>query len=103
MVRVRLRRGDGCWILVGGPVPPGANAITIGSLISVRRRAAGSARLLRHEREHVRQWRELGVVGVLARYLGAYVRWRIRGYGHWGAYRRIPLEVEADWLARRAD
>jgi hypothetical protein len=85
----------------GGPVPPGADAITLGSLIIVRRGSAGDEHLLRHEREHVRQWRELGVAGFLARYLGAYVRWRGRGYGHRGAYLRIPLEVEAEWVARR--
>ena len=99
---MRLRREGDHWLLVGGPVPPGASAITIGPVISIRRRATGSARLLRHEAVHVRQWRELGVVGFLWRYLGAYLRWRLRGYPHWGAYRRIPLEVEAEWEARRA-
>jgi hypothetical protein len=88
-------------LLVGGPVPPGASAITIGPLVSVRTRAAGSVRLLRHEAEHVRQWRELGFAGFLVRYLSAYGRWRLRGYPHWGAYRRIPLEVEAEWRARQ--
>jgi hypothetical protein len=90
------------WVLVGGPVPPGAAAITIGRVISVRRRSADDARLLRHELVHVRQWRELGVVGFLVRYLGAYLGWRLRGYGHWAAYRRIPLEIEAEWEARTA-
>ena len=86
-------------MLVGGPVPRGASAITLGRVVSVRRRAADDARLLAHELVHVRQWRELGVVGFLVRYVGAYVRWRLRGYGHWAAYRRIPLEVEASWEA----
>ena len=63
--------------------------------------AAASEQLLRHERVHVRQWREFGFVGFLTRYVGAYLRWRLRGYGHWAAYRRIPLEIEADWTARR--
>ena len=95
-----FRRGDGYWLWVGGPVPRGASAITVGSVISVRRRSADSPRLLRHEAEHVRQWRRYGVAGFLRRYLGAYLHWRSRGYGHWGAYRRIPLEVEAEWVAR---
>ena len=95
-----LERRDDHWLWVGGPVPPGADAITIGSLISVRRRAAGSAELLAHERVHVRQWSELGGRGFLAAYLGAYLRARLRGYGHWAAYRRIPLEVTAVWEAR---
>ncbi len=86
-------------MLIGGPVPPGSAAITLGRLVSVRRAFAADERLLRHELVHVRQWRELGVVGFLFRYLGAYLRWRLRGYGHWGSYRRIPLEVEAEWEA----
>jgi hypothetical protein len=98
---VRLERHPRYWRLVGGPVPPGADAITLGRLVIVRRRAASSARLLRHELVHVRQWRRLGVAGFLRRYLGAYLRWRVRGYPHMGAYRRIPLEVEAEWEARR--
>lgn len=82
-------------------MPPGAAAITLGRLVSVRRRFAGDERLLRHELVHVRQWRDLGTIRFLVRYLGAYLRWRLRGYGHWAAYRRIPLEVEAEWEARR--
>ena len=85
---------------VGGPVPPGSAAITLGPLVIVRARAARDERLLRHEHVHVLQWRRLGVVGFLVRYVGAYLRWRLRGYGHWAAYRRIPLEVEAEWRAR---
>ena len=81
-------------------MPPGASAITIGPVISVRRRAAENERLLRHEHVHVEQWRRLGVTGFLRRYLGAYVRWRLHGHGHWAAYRRIPLEIEADFLSR---
>jgi hypothetical protein len=69
----------------------------------MRSAATGDDRLLRHEVEHVHQWRRLGAIGFLGRYLGAYARWRLRGYGHWGAYRRIPLEVEAEWAARQPD
>jgi hypothetical protein len=98
---MRLLRRDGAVVLVGGPVPPGADAITIGSLISVRRRAADSEQLLAHELVHVAQWRSLGIGGFLGRYLGTYFRWRFRGYGHWAAYRRIPLEIEAEWRVRR--
>lgn len=90
---------SGMRVWVGGPVPPGADAITLGSLVIVRRRAAGSERLLRHEAVHVEQWRRLGVVGYLRRYIGAYAGWRVRGYGHRAAYLRIPLEVEARWAA----
>ena len=96
-----LERGDGHWRWVGGPVPPGAAAITLGRLVIVRRRAVGDAHLMRHELVHVSQWRRLGVVGFLVRYLGSYLRWRLRGHGHRAAYLRIPLEVEAEWRARR--
>ena len=93
------RHGDH-WRWVGGPVPPGASAITIGPVISIRRRAAGNERLLRHELVHVEQWRRYGIFGFLRRYLGSYFAWRVRGHGHWDAYRRIPLEVEADLRSR---
>ena len=97
-----LERHEDHWRWVGGPAPPGANAITLGPLISVRRSAADDSRLMRHELVHVRQWRRLGVAGFLRRYVGAYLRQRLRGYGHWAAYRRIPLEIEAEWVARRS-
>ena len=93
------RRGDH-WLWVGGPVPPGSDAITIWSVVSVRRAHADSPHLLRHEEEHVRQWRALGVVGFLRIYLGSYLRFRWRGFGHRAAYRMIPLEVEAERAAR---
>lgn len=79
---------------------PGASATTLGRFIFVREAAAGSARLMRHELVHVRQWRRLGVAGFGTRYLGAYACWRLRRYTHWAAYRRVPLEIEADWEAR---
>lgn len=81
-------------------MPPGAAAITIGRLVSVRRRFADDERLLRHELVHVRQWSEMGFFGFVGRYVAAYLAWRFRGYGHWAAYRRIPLEIEAEWEAR---
>ena len=97
-----VQRRDDHWVWVGGPVPPGAGAITLGPMVIVRRGLDRSAELMRHEREHVRQWRRLGWVRFLARYVGAYLRHRLRGHSHWGSYRRIPLEVEASWTARRA-
>ena len=98
---MRIERREGYTLVIGGPVPPGAVGITIGSVVSVRADHATDERLLRHELVHVRQWRELGVVGFLVRYLGSYLGWRLRGYPHWAAYRRIPLECEAEWEARR--
>jgi hypothetical protein len=98
---MHLRRRGDHWLLVGGPVPPGSAAITIGSVVSVRTEYAADARLLRHEQEHVRQWRELGYLRFLHQYLGAYARFRRAGFGHQAAYRLIPLEVEAERAAGR--
>lgn len=95
-----IERHAGHWRWVGGPVPPGAAAITLGSVVVVRRRSSGNVRLLRHELVHVAQWRRLGWLRFSVRYLGAYLRWRFRGHAHLAAYRRIPLEVEAEWRAR---
>lgn len=84
----------------GGPVPPGSDGITLGSLVIVRRGAA-TPYLLAHEAVHVEQWRRDGRVRFVLRYLGAYLAWRLRGHGHRAAYERIPAEIEADWRARR--
>lgn len=97
--RIELRPGHRLWI--GGPVPPGAAAWTLGSLVIVRTRHAERPLLMAHELEHVRQWRARGAVGFLGPYLGAYLRWRLRGYPHGAAYRRIPDEISAEWRARR--
>jgi hypothetical protein len=97
-----IERHDGYWLWVGGPVAPGMAAITIGSVVLMRRRSVGNARLLRHELVHVRQYRDLGVPGFLVRYLWSYGRWRLRRHPHWSAYRRIPFEAEAEWVARRS-
>ncbi len=96
-------RNEDHWLWIGGPVPRGSVAITLGTLVVVRSEAAMSehfAELLRHERVHVGQWQELGVVRFVSQYLGAYVKYRLRGYGHNAAYRRIPLEIAAVVIAR---
>lgn len=97
----RIERRPGYRLWVGGPVPPGAAGWTLGSLVIVRRAAAGSTHLLHHELEHVRQYREAGVTAFLARYLGDYLRLRLRGWGHQAAYRRLPAEISAEWRTRR--
>lgn len=97
-----MLRRDGYRIWVGGPVPKGSDGITIGSIVIVRRGHEHSEHLLRHEQVHVRQWRRYGVVGFPVRYLSSYVLWRSRLKGHKGAYWRIPLEIEAEWVARRS-
>lgn len=97
---MRIERRDGAVLVISNIVAPGASATTLGRFVFIRPEAASSKRLLRHELVHVRQWEVLGIVGFLRRYLGAYVRWRLRCYPHWAAYRRIPLEIEAEWEAR---
>ena len=96
-----IERRPGYRLWVGGPVPPGADAWTLGSLVIVRRGHEASTHLLAHELEHVRQYRDLGFVAFLVAYLVAYLRLRLRGYPHQAAYRRIPAEVAAEWRARR--
>ena len=97
-----IERREGYRVWIDGPVPKGADALTIGSLIMVRGGHARSEKLLRHEQVHVRQWRRYGYIGFGARYLGSYLLWRLRLKGHKGAYWRIPLEIEAEWVARRS-
>lgn len=74
---------------------PGVAGMTLGRWILVRRGHERDRELVAHELVHVRQWRELGAVRFLARYLGAYAQGRWRGLGHKAAYEAIPLEAEA--------
>lgn len=97
----RIERRPGYRLWIGGPVPHGAAAWTLGSLVIVRERFAARQLLLAHELQHVRQWREQGVAGFLTAYLGSYLGSRLRGFGHDAAYRRIPAEISAEWRARR--
>ena len=95
-----LRKQSAYRLWEGGPVPKGADGITIGSLIIVRKGAA-SPYLIAHEAVHVEQWKRYGRIGFILRYAGSYLRWRLRGKTHRAAYLRIPQEIEADWTARR--
>jgi hypothetical protein len=97
---VRLERRDGAVWVISRIVAPGASATTIGPFVFITPRGYERARLRAHELVHVRQWKRWGWAGFLRRYLGSYLRWRLRRYPHWAAYRRIPLEIEADWEAR---
>ena len=47
----RIERRPGYRLWIGGPVPPGADAWTLGSLVIVRTRHAASVHLLAHELE----------------------------------------------------
>ncbi len=68
--------------------------MTLGRRILVRRGHKHDAALLAHELVHVRQWRQLGVVRFLSRYLAAYARGGMCGLGHRAAYEAIPQERE---------
>ena len=96
-----IERRDGFWLWTRGPVPPGSSGITLGKLVIVRP-SRPSPRLLRHELVHVRQFQQLGAPRFLVSYVFEYLKWRVRGYPHRGAYRRISHEVEAYWLERNS-
>lgn len=75
-------------------------AMTLPGTVYVRRDVLGGdssrlAWLLVHELVHVRQWRELGPLRFLGRYVGEYLRARLAGRSHADAYRGIGLEREA--------
>ena len=96
-----VRHGEAV-LVVGGPVPPRADAMTIGRLVLVRKGHEADRYLLAHELVHVRQYRERGLLRFLVCYLGRYLLLRLDGWGHDAAYRRLPEEIQADWLARRS-
>ncbi len=87
--------------IVRGVAAPGATATTLGKTVFVRRGAELTPHLRRHEYEHVLQFHDLGRVRFLVRYLGEYLRWRLRRHDHRGAYLRISFEIRAEWRARR--
>ncbi len=95
-----VRHGEAV-LVIGGPLPPGADGMTLGRFVIVRKGHEDSDYLIAHELVHVRQYRERGVAGFLRRYLGRYLLLRLDGWGHDTAYRRLPEEIEADWEARR--
>ncbi len=78
-------------------LPRNVIAITLGHRIWVARELppAEMEVLLRHEMVHVRQMEQLGVPRFLWRYVGEYVRNRLRGMDHDAAYRAISFEREA--------
>jgi hypothetical protein len=69
--------------------------MTIGPWILMRRGHELDVDLIAHELVHVQQWRELGPLRFLIRYLGEYVKLRASGKDHWAAYSAISFEVEA--------
>lgn len=98
---MRFVKRDGAVLVIGGPVPPGSDGLTIGRYIMIRKGHEDSEYLIAHEMVHVRQYWEQGVPRFLATYLRSYLQFRRQGLGHHAAYLRIPQEVEADQEARR--
>ena len=86
-------------------LPPGADGMTLGRFVLVRRDEGtdrtGQRKLLAHELVHARQWAELGVGPFLRRYLSAYAGNLCRLRRHRAAYLAIPLEEEARAEAER--
>ncbi len=97
-----IERRNGLIIWRGVRLPRGVDGLTLGRIVLIDRGLADpSGYLLRHETVHVRQWKRFGPIGFVTRYVGSYLVWRLRRKTHLAAYLRIPLEVEADWVARR--
>jgi hypothetical protein len=92
---VDVRDRDRARVVVVPWLTPGVAAMTLGRVVLVRRGHERDAALLAHELVHVEQWRTRGAVRFLVRYVGDYVRLRVRGHGHWSAYTALPFEVEA--------
>ncbi|MEZ0541538.1 hypothetical protein [Fibrella arboris] len=70
------------------------NGMTIWPFVLVKR-PNPSAQLLNHERIHLRQQLELGIVPFYLWYFAEYGYWRARGLAHYDAYRAICFEREA--------
>jgi len=58
-------------------------------------------RIVHHEIVHLDQVRRLGFFKMYWTYLVDYVKLRFKGFNHWDAYSRLPLELEA--YARQND
>ncbi len=59
------------------------------------------SRLIAHELVHARQWRTMGPIAFLSRYVTDYLRGRLEGMSHRAAYEAITLESEARAIAGR--
>lgn len=85
-----IKNHYGHWL----PPKLGAEAVTIGKHIFYENFNPRAA-LRRHEEKHVEQYKEYGLLGFLIKYFIEYLKGRIKGLDHWGAYREISFEKEA--------
>ena len=100
VARARLHSGLPSRILAGCL---GADAFVLGRRVflsprasdALERSSADALALLAHELTHVAQYRRLGFLPFLARYLREYLRLRWAGRDHARAYREISFEREA--------
>ncbi len=77
---------------------PGLGGMALGRSIWVHGAALAGhdlSPLIVHELAHVMQWRRHGPLGFLLRYGTDYLRGRLGGLDHAGAYRSIAAEAEA--------
>lgn len=87
----------GC-LITGGPwwklIPSHYQGMALFPFVLVRS-PNPSDRLLRHERIHLQQQLELAVLPFYLWYLVEYFWFRLQGYSHQRAYRKIRFEREA--------
>lgn len=78
-------------------VPPGSSGWTLGRHVFIRPEITGERfrRLLLHELVHVVQYRRMGGILFLVRYLSEYFANLLRTGNHREAYLGISLEAEA--------
>jgi hypothetical protein len=91
-------------VVIRVPVlPPGAQGMTSGRLILLRRDEPtdGTSTLIAHELVHVRQFAEQGRIRFALSYFGAYLVNLARHRRHRQAYLDIPQEREAYGLSRQ--
>lgn len=83
--------------IIEGIAVPGFAGITLGNFIFLKNKVStkGDSQLLAHELVHVRQWRELGSIGFLTKYLASFFHHIKQSRSWMTAYRAIELEVEA--------
>ena len=74
--------------------PQWVDAFTIGQTIYCRG-SNPSKRLLKHEAEHCKQYKEHGIIGFLFLYLLHFVREYLKCGNMKKAYFNIPFEIEA--------
>lgn len=80
----------------------GASAVTLGYTIYYDSASCLVPHWLRrHEKMHINQVYELGIIRFYTQYLMEYLSGRLRGKGHWEAYNDISFEIQARAAEKR--